>query len=297
MNVAFSPQAGHVLLSHGSRKGVPSPPVGRNALRIAAQSVARPAGAGRSRVRVPPIRRMPHSGTHSVSEWESHQRSIAQWRERPPPKRKAAGSNPVGTTQGTRRVQTIRVCAVDSWTVATACDDTNRSGGWGRRRRMPIPPSQPMRVDPHRVRRMGWEHGSVAQHGRAPATVGRMRVRSPSEPLRVNVTHADPVHHLPDRRGSDGGEVCSSITAIDPPARTLFQPDARQRRPCRTFFDSFPGRRGSDGGGGGNINSPPEMPPACTQRPHWGRCLFSVQVRQDAIRRHDCKSDVMTYPP
>lgn len=124
MNVAFSPQAGHVLLSRGSRKSVPSPPVGRNALRIAAQSVARPAGAGRSRVRVPPIRRMPHSGTHSVSEWESRQRSIAQWRERPPPKRKAAGSNPVGTTQGTRRVQTIRVCAMDSWTVAMACDDT-----------------------------------------------------------------------------------------------------------------------------------------------------------------------------
>lgn len=33
------------------------------------------------------------------------------------------------------------------------------------------------------------------------------------------------------------------------------------------------------------------MPPACTKRPHWGRFLFSVQVRQDAIR----KSDVMTF--
>lgn len=109
----------------------------------------------------------------------------------------------------------------------------------------------------------GRGHGSVAQHGRAPATVGWMRVRSPPEPLRVNVTRADPVHHLPNRHGSDGGEACSSITATDPPARTHFQPDARQRRPCRTSFHSFPGRRGSDGGGGGNINSPPEMPPAC----------------------------------
>lgn len=43
-NPAGGTQAGHVLLSHGSRKGVPSPPVGRNALRIVAQSVARPAG-------------------------------------------------------------------------------------------------------------------------------------------------------------------------------------------------------------------------------------------------------------
>lgn len=76
------------------------------------------------RVRSPPIRRLSHSGTHSVSEWESHQRSVAQRKERPPPKRKVAGSNPVGTTQGTRRVQTIRVCAMDSWTVAMACDDT-----------------------------------------------------------------------------------------------------------------------------------------------------------------------------
>ena len=104
-----------------------------------------------------------------------------------------------------------------------------------------------------------------------------MRVRSPPEPLRVNVTRADPVHHLPNRHGSDGGEACSSITATDPPARTLFedsawhaydlQPDARQRHPCRTSFDSFPGRHESDGGGGGNINSPPEMPPACMRRP------------------------------
>ena len=127
----------------------------------------------------------------------------------------------------------------------------------------------------------GLGYGSVAQHGRAPATVGRMRVRSPPKPLRVNVTHANPVHHLPDRHGSDGGEACSSITATDPPARILFQPDARQRHPCRTSFDSFPGRRGSDGGGDGNINSPSEMPPACTKRPHWGRFLFSVQVRRD----------------
>lgn len=78
-------------------------------------------GAARPRVRVPPFRR-----THSTSEWKSHQRSIAQWIERPPPKREAAGSNPVGTTQGTRRVQTIRVCAMDSWTVAMARDDTLR---------------------------------------------------------------------------------------------------------------------------------------------------------------------------
>lgn len=70
----------------------------------------------------------------------------------------------------------------------------------------------------------GLGRGSVAQHGRAPATVGWMRVRSPPEPLRVNVTRADPVHHLPNRHGSDGGEVCSSITAIDPPARTLLNP-------------------------------------------------------------------------
>lgn len=67
-----------------------------------------------------------------------------------------------------------------------------------------------------------------------------MRVRSPPEPLRVNVTHADSVHHLPGRRGSDGGEVCSSITAIDPPARTLLKPDTRQRRPPGRFSDSFP---------------------------------------------------------
>lgn len=208
---------------------------------------------------------MPHSGTHSVSEWESHQRSIAQRKERPPPKRKAAGSNPVGTTQGTRRVQTIRVCAMDSWTVAMACDDTTDEAdgvgvAHGPSAARPCPQTQ---VGVRYER----EHGSVAQHGRAPATVGRMRVRSPPEPLRVNVTHANPVHHLPDWHGSDGGEACSSITATDPPARILFQPDARQRHPCRTSFDSFPGRRGSDGGGDGNINSPSEMPPACMRRP------------------------------
>lgn len=67
-----------------------------------------------------------------------------------------------------------------------------------------------------------------------------MRVRSPPEPLRVNVTHADLVHHLPDRRGSDGGEACSSITAKDPPARTLLKPDARQRRPPGRLFIAFP---------------------------------------------------------
>lgn len=138
----------------------------------------------------------------------------------------------------------------------------------------------------------GLGYGSVAQHGRAPATVGRMRVRSPPKPLRVNVTHANPVHHLPDWHGSDGGEACSSITATDPPARILFQPDARQRHPCRTSFDSFPGRRGSDGGGDGNINSPSEMPPACTKRPHWGRFLFPYKFGVTTI----CKSDVMAFP-
>lgn len=85
----------------------------------------------------------------------------------------------------------------------------------------------------------GLGHGSVAQHGRAPATVGWMRIRSPPEPLRVNVTRADPVHHLPNRHGSDGGEACSSITATDPPARTHFQPDARQRHPPGRLFIAF----------------------------------------------------------
>lgn len=114
------------------------------------------------------------------------------------------------------------------------------------------PPAHARR--PQSVCGHGPGHGSVAQHGRAPATVGWMRVRSPPEPLRVNVTHADPVHHLPDRHGSDGGEACSSITATDPPARTHFQPDARQRHPPGLFLDSFHGRRGSDGGGDGNIS-------------------------------------------
>lgn len=100
------------------------------------------------------------------------------------------------------------------------------------------PPAHARR--PQSVCGHGHGHGSVAQHGRAPATVGWMRVRSPPEPLRVNVTHADPVHHLPDRHGSDGGEACSSITATDPPARTLFRPDARQRHPPGWFLDSFP---------------------------------------------------------
>ena len=43
---------------------------------------------------------------------------------RRPLKAKVAGSNPVGTTVGIWRVQTIHMCAVDSWTVATACGDT-----------------------------------------------------------------------------------------------------------------------------------------------------------------------------
>lgn len=205
---------------------------------------------------------MPHSGTHSVSEWESHQRSIAQWRERPPPKRKVAGSNPVGTTQGTRRVQTIRVCAMDSWTVAMACDDTTDEVDGVGVAGCPSHHSSPCAWTP-----IGCAVWAGARFRSSTWQSGRMRVRDPPEPLRVNVARADPVHHLPDRRGSDGGEVCSSITAIDPPARTLFQPDARQRRPCRTSFDSFPGRRGSDGGGDGNINSPSEMPPACMRRP------------------------------
>lgn len=45
MQAAHSRHGPDMFLCHaGSRKGVPPPPVGRNALRIVAQSVARPAG-------------------------------------------------------------------------------------------------------------------------------------------------------------------------------------------------------------------------------------------------------------
>lgn len=209
---------------------------------------------------------MPHSGTHSTSEWKSHQRSIAQWIERPPPKRKVAGSNPVGTTEGTRRVQTIRVCAMDSWTVAMACDDTNRLSGWGRRRRMPIPPSQPMRVDPIgcTVWAGTWFRSSTWQSAR------NGRVDAGSKPARATARQRHPC-----RPGSPSSQPARErwrrgvllYHSHRPASAHPLSTRRTSTSPARTSFHSFPGRRGSDGGGDGNINSPSEMPPACMRRP------------------------------
>ena len=95
---AFTPRAGHVSLSRGSRKGVPPPPVGRNALRIVAQSVARPAGgrvdAGSKPAGTPARQRHPcrFGSPSSRPAWERWRRGVLLYHSHRP-----ASAHPLST--------------------------------------------------------------------------------------------------------------------------------------------------------------------------------------------------------
>lgn len=147
-----------------------------------------------------------------------------------------------------------------------ACDDTNRLSGWGRRRRMPIPPSQPMRVDPIgcTVWAGTWFRSSTWQSAR------NGRVDAGSKPARATARQRHPC-----RPGSPSSQPARErwrrgvllYHSHRPASAHPLSTRRTSTSPARTSFHSFPGRRGSDGGGDGNINSPSEMPPACMRRP------------------------------
>lgn len=234
---------------------------------------------------------MPHSGTHSVSEWESHQRSIAQWRERPPPKRKVAGSNPVGTTQGTRRVQTIRVCAMDSWTVAMACDDTTDEVDGVGVAGCPSHHSSPCAWTPIgcavwagiRFRSSTWQS---ARNGRADA--GSKPAGTPAR-QRHPCRFGSPSSRSAWERWRRGVLLYHSHR---PASAHLLSTRRTSTSPARTFFWIVPRPAWERWRWRRKHFSPSEMPPACTKRPHWGRFLFPYKFGVTTI----CKSDVMAFP-
>ena len=168
---------------------------------------------------------------------------------------------------------------MDSWTVAMACDDTtDEADGVG----VAHGPSaaRPCPQTPVGVRAWAWawfrsstwqsaRNGRVDAGSKPAETPARQRhpcrPGSPSfQPARERWRRGVLLYH--SHRPASAHPLSTRRTSTSP---------------ARTSFHSFPSRRGSDGGGDGNINSPSEMPPACTKRPHWGRFLFSVQVRRD----------------